>query len=780
MRTPKFDKFSFFRFIVVGIGTLFLAGHSHQNHASAKQNSEAIPLAAGKTKTSNFEQMASIDHKSLKATTDVPSWAQDAVWYQIFPERFKNGTANNDLGGGFPAWVTNAVPELKGYLMEPLDWGHDWFSFSDEELRIREMLKDAKDQLQVSYNKTFGNRKKLFGKDLDTEIYLARRYGGDLKGIRNSIGYLKELGINAVYLNPVFESDSLHRYDTTDYRHVDRDLGPMVKGPDGKPELLEGDEEILLDLNLGDPSKWGYTYADMDFMKLVNEFHENGIRVVIDGVFNHSASTGPLMADIAQKGLSSDYFDWIDAVYRDDEIFSKGVEQAYPCRLVDEFPNQVKFPHASKIRYRGWLGNTCSMPEYRESMAWEGSLHPDFQIFIENIIKRWFEPRQVTKRDSEGRVVDSIFYQGVDGIRLDVYREVDSRYWRKFRSVVKSINKDALILAEDWYDGFDILQGDEADSLMNYTTRTIAENWMISNVGPQVNRKYFPSWVKGFVNYRLNTHRPEVINGLMSMLSSHDTDRVYSKTIMQNRLLMPPSRKVGQHTKWDDGTINRPHQTNSNYDNGKPSDLDRLFFKSIVAFQMAYVGAPVVYYGEEVGMWGADDPTDRKPMVWGDRVYSDETRCTTSFANLKLGEGGEVFCHRDESTTYEVSPDWEIREFFKRLIHARKHHISLRRGQLNQDIVVRLGKSRFVVGDSNYDWTQIWGFERSYNGEDHVYFLSNQDLTKKSQNLILETAYAPGTLISDLVSLQKYNVSPEGYIELKIPRDGAVFLVPEK
>ena len=263
--------------------------------------------------------------------TDVPEWASDAVWYQIFPERFQNADHRNDVGGGFPSWVVNAVPQLKGYRMKPLSWDLDWFSYTPEEERLRGLLRQNRDKIQKTYNETFGNTNKVYDRDLDAEIYLARRYGGDLAGIREKIPYLKELGINAIYLNPVFESESLHRYDTTDYRHVDRDLGPMLTGDNGEPELYPEDKEILDNLNLSDPDTWNYTYADMEFMRLVNEFHRNGIKVVIDGVFNHQASNGAMMADIASKGLESRYFEWIDAVYNESQAFSKSIEQAYPC-----------------------------------------------------------------------------------------------------------------------------------------------------------------------------------------------------------------------------------------------------------------------------------------------------------------------------------------------------------------------------------------------------------------------------------------------------------------
>jgi len=707
------------------------------------------------------------------ASSDVPEWSKGIVWYQIFPERFRNGSLNNDQGGEISSWVSKVFPDLRGTLMPMSDWKSDWFTYTSEEERLRRQFRNHMPELNHSFNESFGTNIHLYPRNVDLEIYLARRYGGDLEGIRKKISYLKKLGVEGVYLNPIFVSPSLHKYDTADYRHIDPYLGPMSLSG-GKPTLDEVDAEILSRKNLVDDASWGFTSADLDFMKLVNEFHRAGMRVVIDGVFNHSAATGIMMEDIASRGSKSPYLAWIEASLSSDGTFSARERQFYPCLLADAFPDSEKFPFAAKVRFRGWTGNVCTMPEVKKSSEWEGALHPDYQDFVFKIAKRWFAPQNVSGV-VKGRSV-SFRYDGVDGIRLDVYRDIPEAFWRKFRTKVKSIRPDALILAEDWGDGFDILQGDSADSLMNYTIRTISESWMIENIGPGDERKYFPSWVKGFVDYRQKKHRSQVIPSLWSMLESHDTDRVYSKTIMANRALLAPPRVLGQHSIWDEGYVNRPHQTNSPYDNGKPGFEETEFYKALVTFQMAFTGAPMIYYGAEVGMWGADDPTNRKPMVWEDLKYKDETKCTTSFEDAGSRSGGEEFCRRNFATKYSVDADLEVFNFFQKMITIRKSHRALTRGNLTMDFFVDVDGQKFQMGNPDYDRKFVWGFKRQL-GEDLAYFMSNQNLSIETQKISIFTHWIPGTTVKEVVTNSDYQVDSDGKISFIIPRDRAFLFV---
>ena len=600
--------------------------------------------------------------------------------------------------------------------------------------------------------------------------------GGDLEGIRKEIPYLKKLGIEGIYLNPVFVSPSLHKYDTADYRHIDPYLGP-ISAPSGMPSLDgidEIDTEILSRRDLVDDTNWGLTSADLDFMSLVNSFHKAGMRVVIDGVFNHSAASGIMMEDIAIRGAKSAYIEWIEAVVSNNGTFSSGEREYYPCLLSDAFPDQDKFPFAAKVRFRGWTGNVCTMPQVKKSSEWDGALHPDYQEFVFKIAKRWLAPQKVSGLVN-GRH-KSFNYDGADGIRLDVYRDVPEAFWRKFRTKVKNIRSNALIVAEDWGDGFDILKGSSADTLMNYTVRTISESWIIDNTGPEEERKYFPSWLKGFVNYRQNNHRAEVIPSLWSMLESHDTDRIYSKTVMANRVLLPPPRVIGQHTLWDEGGINRPHESNSPYDNGKPGAEETLLYQALVTFQMAYTGAPMVYYGAEVGMWGADDPTNRKPMVWEDLKYQGETQCTTAFEDAGSHTGGEEFCRRNFAKKFSVAPNLEIFDFFQRLIAVRKSHRALTFGNLTMDFFLEVDGKKFQLGDPFYDSKFIWGFERQL-GDDLAYFISNQNLSLPNQEIAIFTKWTPGTAVKEVVTNTEYIVDSEGKLSFTLPRDRAYLFV---
>ena len=710
---------------------------------------------------------------AVGSPSSVPEWSKGIVWYQIFPERFRNGSLKNDQGGEISSWVAKVLPELRGKAMPVSDWRSDWFEYSPEEDRLRTLFRQNLPELTQAFNESFGTNAYLFPRNLDLEIYLGRRYGGDLEGIRKEIPYLKKLGVEGVYLNPVFVSPSLHKYDTADYRHIDPYFGPTLNQA-GKPTLYEEDVEILSRRDLGDDSTWGFTNADIDFMSLVNEFHKAGMRVVIDGVFNHSAASGIMMEDIAMRGPQSPYTDWIEAVISTSGNFSANERQYYPCLLADAFPNQEKFPFATKVRFRGWTGNVCTMPQVRKSNEWDGALHPDYQEFVFKIAKRWLAPQKVSGM-LKGRQ-KSFQFEGADGIRLDVYRDIPETFWRKFRNRVKEIRPDALILAEDWGDGFDILKGDSADSLMNYTVRTISESWMIDNTGPGDERKYFPSWIKGFVDYRQKNQRSEVIPSLWSMLESHDTDRIYSKTKMSNRVLLPPPRVLGQHTLWDEADINRPHQTNSPYDNGKPSREDAEFYKALITFQMSYTGAPMIYYGAEVGMWGADDPTNRKPMLWEDLKFEDETQCTTAFEDAGARTGGSEFCQRQFSTKYSVAPDKSLFEFFQRLIAVRKSHKSLTLGDLTMDFFLEVEGQKFQMGNPAFDRKFLWGFERKF-ANDYAYFISNQNLSVESQNVTLYTRFAPGSLVKEVVTDSELRVGTQGEVRLRLPRDRAFLLV---
>jgi cyclomaltodextrinase len=663
----------------------------------------------------------------------VPLWSIDAIWYQIFPERYRNGDTSNDdaqLPGDWGDRLKRA-----GISVAPTvrDWTSDWFTFSPYEKDLEKAIS--------------GRIPDTTNRDIQRLIVISRRYGGDLEGIRSKIPYFKSLGINAIYLNPVFEADSNHKYDTKDYRHVDRHFGPMRRDlVSGKSELYPEDKRLLESEGLLDARTWGYTKADKLFVTLVNELQANGIRVVIDGVFNHSAATSVLMEDIAKRGRASPFFSWFEMSALGDADFAQK-----KCRVSEFFSDSSRYPEADKVAYDAWFGY-CTLPNHREGFP-ETVLHPDLAEYINNIMKRWMEPK----------VIDGVRFAGVDGVRLDVYGDINQDYWRLFRKQVKAIKKDALIIAEEWYDGFDILRGDQTDLLMNYTVRTLAESWFI-NTNPQ--ERFKPSNASGYADFRLNNQRDHVKLALWSMLDSHDTDRVTSKTLYRNRGLSP---KPQDGNSWDDGSVNRP-DLGAPYSNDAPGSLEIEFFKGIAAFQAAYVGTPMVYYGSEQGMWGSDDPTCRKPMMWPDLFDGSqyETRCVTAAG---------IWCALDPSVRFPMKPNADLFATYQRLFKARKNSPALRRGTLSSQLQVQVDGRTATTGSTSSDYLWLWGFERAYAGRDFSYFISNQNAGRLAMTVSLATRWQPGKVVVDVVSNAEYTVDAAGWITFELGRERSALFV---
>src|SRR5882724_6695165 len=177
---------------------------------------------------------------SLADITGSPAWATEAVFYQIFPERFRNGDPNND-----PTRDSLEQPVAAGPSWKISPWTADWY---------------ARDEWE-----------KELGSDFYRYGVFERRYGGDLKGVLDKLDYLSDLGVNAIYFNPLFFSCSLHKYDGNSYHHID----PFF-GPDPKSDLA------LIEKESNDSKTWQWTAADKLFLELLKQCHERGMRVIID------------------------------------------------------------------------------------------------------------------------------------------------------------------------------------------------------------------------------------------------------------------------------------------------------------------------------------------------------------------------------------------------------------------------------------------------------------------------------------------------------------------
>ncbi len=470
-----------------------------------------------------------------------PDWAKDAIWYQIMVDRFRNGDAATDPDPVRP-------------------WRSRWYEASDWE-----------------------------GADGQTfyEYYVfSRLYGGDLKGLRDGLDYLKELGVNALYLNPIFQATSHHKYNTTNYIHVDEFYGGG----------LEYDETVAQE-DLLDPTTWTFTASDRAFLDFLREAKSRGFRVILDGVFNHVGTAHPAFVDVRANGRESSYADWFDITSWE--------------------------PFA----YEGWAG-FGELPAFRKDQA-HGLASETARRHIYDITRRWMDP------DGDGDPSD-----GIDGWRLDVPNDVPMAFWYEWCDFVRSINPDAYITGEIWSRADEWLDGRSFDAVMNYPFAEIAFEW----IGNRTRRISASEAERRFAELRL-AYDPEVTYVLQNLVDSHDTDRLVSK-------LKNPDRDYDRGNR---------EQEDPSYDGSKPGPEDYRKARLIALLQMTSVGAPMIYYGSEAGMWGADDPTNRKPMLWKDlEPYENPSD------NFVMDD------HLD---------------FYRRAIALRNDHVALRRGSIRTVLV---------------------------------------------------------------------------------------------
>lgn len=341
------------------------------------------------------------------AVFKTPDWVKDAVFYQIFPERFFNGDPKISPPG---AVSPDTLP---------------------------------------SYG-TF--------------------YGGDLEGVIKKIGHMKELGVNAIYFNPIFEAGSTHKYDASDYMKVDPHFGD-----------------------------------DAVFARLKDTLRANGMRFILDAVFNHTGTGFWAFRDIEKNGEQSKYFDWY-------------------------FVHKLPLTENGKANYTCWW-NFASLPKLNAD-------NPETRAYLLDVAKTWIE-------------------RGSNGWRLDVPNEIEHPFWKEFRQVVKTADPDAYIVGEIWRSAKDWLKGDEFDAVMNYRFRDACIEFFAQR---KISSKEFIR----LVGDQLRDYPMQVNFALMNLLSSHDTARFFTvarlsearvllAAVFQFTYLGAPSVYYGEETGMEGG-----------------------------------------------------------------------------------------------------------------------------------------------------------------------------------------------------------------------------------
>ncbi|MCR4908399.1 MAG: glycoside hydrolase family 13 protein [Lachnospiraceae bacterium] len=450
-----------------------------------------------------------------------PEWSKGAVMYQIFTERYCDGDPTNNPETGEYFYIN-------GLSRRVTDWNK-----TPEAFGVREF------------------------------------YGGDLAGVMSKLPLLKNMGIEVIYFNPLFVSPSNHKYDIQDYDYIDPHFGVIIH--DGGSVLSEGESDNAKAARYirRVTDRENLEQSNALFAELVRRAHEMGIKVIIDGVFNHCGS----------------FNKWMDRerIYEYAEGFEKGayVDASSPYH---EFFNFQGGSWPYNNTYEGWWGHdTLPKLNYEDS--------PRLYDYILSIARKW---------------VSSPY--NADGWRLDVAADLgrsigfNHKFWKDFRRAVKEANPEAVILAEHYGNPRDWLSGDEWDSIMNYDAFMEPVTWFLTGMEkhsddfrPDLLNNASAFWGamlenQSFMNY-------SSMNSCMNELSNHDHSRFLTRT----------NHKVGRVSTLGPEAASE--------------GINKAVMREAVLLQMTWVGCPTIYYGDEAGLVGFTDPDNRRTYPWGNEDY---------------------------------------------------------------------------------------------------------------------------------------------------------------
>lgn len=447
---------------------------------------------------------------------ETPNWAKGAVMYQIYVDRFYNGDKTNDVLDNEYSYLGVNAKAIK-----------DWYAPVE---------------------------------NLD----VCNFYGGDLQGVIEKLDYLQELGIDVIYFNPIFVSPSSHKYDIQDYDSVDPHFGVIVN--DGGKVLDENkkDNKDATMYMIRTTDKLNLDASNKLMIKLIELAHQRGIKVILDGVFNHCGA----------------FNKWLDK----EGFYSK---RGYPqgAYLKEDSPYH---------NYFSWHGGHWPNNENYDSW-WGHSNHPKLNFegskklykYILSVGKKWVSPPY-----------------NADGWRLDVAadvgasKEFNMKFWRSFRKAVKEANPNAIILAEHYGDPKDWLSGDQWDTVMNYDAFMEPITWFLTGMEKHSEQSDWSKYnnsgeFEGKMRYFMSRFSFESLSVAMNELSNHDHSRFLTRT----------NKKVGR--------------LHSRGYKEADTDINKDIMKEAITFQMTWIGAPTIYYGDEAGLTGWTDPDNRRTYPWG-------------------------------------------------------------------------------------------------------------------------------------------------------------------
>ncbi|MBQ6734905.1 MAG: glycoside hydrolase family 13 protein [Lachnospiraceae bacterium] len=484
----------------------------------------------------------------------VPHWVQGAVMYQILVDRFCNGDPSSDVMDGEYLYEGKPVRKITDWEDAPVP-GEDFRHF----------------------------------------------YGGDLQGVIDKLDYLADLGVEAIYLNPIFVSPSGHKYDTQDYDHVDPHLGRIVRDTGALPDVKDRDNAKATRYICRTTDPENLKASDALFASLVKQAHAKGIRVILDGVFNHCGS----------------FHRWMDR----ERIYETAEGKATGAYLAEDSPYRDYFSFTEREwplneSYEGWW-SYGTLPK----LNYEGSKALEEEILA--IGRKWVSPPY-----------------NADGWRLDVAadlghsKEYNISFWKRFNAAVKEANPEAVVLAEHYGDGGDWMKARAWDTVMNYDAFMEPVSYFLTGMEkhsedyrPELHGNHEAFWeaMRGATWFNF-PHASA--HAAMNQLSNHDHSRFLTRT----------NGKVGHVSEL--GTL------------AAGIGIRQEVYRQGVVMQFTWSGAPTLYYGDEAGQVGFTDPDNRRTYPWGEedekmlRFHRELIRLRKNCPEWRSGSLKEVYSER--------------------------------------------------------------------------------------------------------------------------------------
>ncbi len=547
-------------------------------------------------------------------------WVYGAVWYKILPERFRNINPANDP-------VKKNVVEDADYDWQVHPWASDWYK-----LQVWEKER----------NLSF------------PEVVSDRRYGGDLIGVIEKLPYLHALGVNAIYLTPVFESPSIEKYDASSFHHIDDNFG-IDRAEDRKKIIAENE----------DPANWTMAKSDEIFFELLQQAHLLKMKVILEASFSYCGEDFFAFKDLKNKQKKSKYKDWFDVVAWDDPMT----------------PDTVEFS------YKFWQGDR-QRPLFKTTP--EGALTPPVAKYVFDVTTRWMDP------DS-----DKVTTDGIDGWSIKDSDALSDKFWREWNAHVRKLNRKAITISD---------KTDKTDFTVE-ASKKLSKNILRFWAKPEKeNLEEFTASLK-----KIRDERSESKNrSAFIQLSDIQSVRFPSAIVNADKLKIANGVDVFE---------------SSGFSPLKPDSTQHKIQKLMVVFQLTYLGAPFILYGDESGMWGAGYPDNLKPMLWNEFIYERESYKT------EMTDLGEI------ANTTENQLDRSILDIYIKLNDLRKE----------TDVLVK-GEYELNFLDAE---TGALVYSRKHKGSDLYVFMNLGD---EKQEIVYQPGWKKNQKVKDVLSFKTFKI----------------------